>query len=65
MHSFRDAEHQPVVPTNAKKNHGTSPKKLRPGINVSFLPLTTVYQAMHIILMMPVNEEAVNVCLEI
>ena len=33
--SFRDAELQPVIPSNAKKNHGNSPKHLRPGINIS------------------------------
>ena len=48
-HSFRNADPQPVIPPNGKKNHGMFPKLLRPGINIS---LTTtdpclVYLALH------------------
>ena len=64
MHSFRDAEPQPVIPPNAKKRHPISLKELRPGLNVSFKPLTTVYQAQHGILVTSVTPKAVTVYLE-
>jgi hypothetical protein len=32
MHCFRDAEPQPVIPHDPKKNHGM---QLRPGIHIS------------------------------
>ena len=35
MHSFRDAEPQPVIPQDPKKNHGMPLKQLRPGIHIS------------------------------
>ena len=44
---FRDADPQPVIPPNEKKNHGMSPKLLTPGIHISLtttdpcLPSTT------------------------
>ena len=63
-HRFRDAEPQPVIPPNAKKRHPISLKELRPGLNVSFKPLTTVYQAQHGILVTSVTPKAVTVYLE-
>ena len=35
MHSFRDAEPQPVIPQDPKKNHGMPLKQLRPWIHIS------------------------------
>ena len=62
---IRDAEAQPVIPPNAKKNHRISPKELRLGKNVSFKPQTTEYQAQDGILLTSVLPKAVTVDLEI
>ena len=48
-----------------RKNHWMSSKELKPDINVGFLPLTTFYKALHFILVMPVDKEAVIMSLEI
>ena len=65
MHSFRDAESQPVIPPKAKKNNRISPKELRPSINFSSKPLTTVYKAQHGILVMSVTPKSVAEYLKI
>ena len=63
-HSFRDADPQPVIPPNEKKNHGMSPQLLTPGINISLTtsaPLTPVYLALHGNAVMFITSEEVSV----
>ena len=63
-HSFRDADPQPVISPNEKKNHGMSPKLLTPGINISLTwlpPLTPVYLALHGTAVMFITSEAVSI----
>ena len=64
-HNFTDTEPHAVIPPKSKKNHGFFPKQLRPDINTSLFPPTSVYIALFVIKGLSDSKESVNLDLDI